>query len=183
MAGLMLDCVICSSRKWVELTPAQSNELSVSGATMVACETCNRNTYWKFAEHDGRRTGTARRMDVQESTPQTAASLTQEDRRSVSERRQSFQRQNYRVPLQLPIRIRYKNLARSFEEVTTTINMCRNGVYFSSRYPHSKGAIVFVTTNYSPTNPESNIEQLGSVVRVENPVPPSAVRGVAVKFS
>jgi hypothetical protein len=128
------------------------------------------NDYWRAFEEAGE--------FLQPEVP-----IMQHERRSLSDRRQALLRQNDRVPLQVPICIRYDNLDARFEEITETINVSRRGVYFKSTLPYSTGATVFVTLNYSPTNPGSNIEKLGTIVRVETPATSSDSKGIAMQLS
>ena len=203
MAQAMLDCVICGSRKWMSLDGVAAEELLGNGATRLPCEACKRDTYWKVADH-GRRTGGDRRMDTDAVRPQTvdtvpgsqrvaiggapldrtsytqkAAEFLQTERRVTPDRRQAFQRQYDRVPLRLPLRVRVSGMGLRFEEVTSTINVSRSGVYFESNRPYSKGLTAYVAVNFSATNPGSNIEQVGTVVRID-PNPVTGTRGVAI---
>lgn len=206
MAMMMMECLSCGNRSLLDFPPAQLSDIGAAGATWVACETCNRDTNWKFADY-GRRSGMNRRGNDEVPTPQRAnnepglqrasfrpspdqdefrqpaVAIIQHERRSLSDRRQTVLRQKDRMPLQVPICIRYDNPDARFEEVTETINVSRRGVYFKSNRPYSKGATVYLTLNYSPTNLGSNIEKLGSVVRVEPPATPSDFKGVAMQLS
>ena len=172
----------------------------------MACETCKRATTWKFADY-GRRSGMDRRRDFgvprlqtvnnvpgtlrgsfrpspdQDEFRQPGVPIIQHERRSFSGRRQTVLRQRDRVPMQVPIRIRCDNLDDRLEEITETINVSPRGVYFKSTRPYSTGVTVYIALNYSATNPGSNIDMLGSVVRVDPPAIPADTNGIAVHLS
>jgi hypothetical protein len=202
MAEAMLDCVVCSTRKWRDLDLAKAGELRAAGAVLLSCELCRRETYWKASDH-GRRAGSERRSHSEPVNPaafervlgsdrvtmqapldkdmyrKAAAGMLEEDRRTGDERRQAFQRGHDRVPLRLPIRVRVNGKGAHFEEQTLTLNVSRHGVYFRSRMPYEKGIAAYLVLNYSPMNPASNIEQPATVVRVESPSG-DGTRGIGV---
>lgn len=200
MAGAMLDCAICSTRKWQTLEPAGGEELRQAGATRLYCSTCDRETYWLYSQHDPgssteRRTYPPPAALAEDSAaadagagaptseggnvkPGTVRSY-QIERRTGPERRHHPRRGHRRVALQMPVRIRANTQAAPFEEVTRTVNVCRNGIYFQSERPYSKGLAALVALNYSPREPGSLAEQKGTVVRVDSE-PGARVRGVAI---
>jgi hypothetical protein len=206
MAMMTMECLSCGSRNLLEFSPAQLSDVETAGAAWMACNSCKRETNWKFADY-GRRSGADRRRNLEPPKPQVvnnlpgtmrgsdrpapdpdefrqpAAPMIQHERRSISDRREMLLRQNERVPVHVPISIRYDNLDARFEEITETINVSRRGVYFKSSRPYSPGATVFVTLNYSPTNPGANIEKMGSVIRIDPPATPSDFNGVAMQIS
>jgi hypothetical protein len=205
MANIMLECLSCGGRTWLDLSPAQLSDITGAGETWIACGTCKRDTNWKTADF-GRRSGEDRRRSFEVPAPQPAYNLPgtlrgswqaspaeeefrepaapslQRERRSFSDRRQMLVRQKDRVPMQVPICIRYDNVDGRFEEITKTVNVSPRGVYFKSNRPYSTGATVFVALNYSHTNPGANIEKLGNVVRIDTPANPSDQKGVAMQF-
>jgi hypothetical protein len=205
MGQTMLDCVVCGGRKWMILEGMPADELVSTGATRMNCDSCKRDTYWKVADY-GRRAGSDRRTQHDELKPQTvelvpgsqrislqgppdrerymqtATQILQSERRMLPDRRQAFQRAHNRVPLRLPIRIRVSGMGLRFEEVTSTINVSRTGVYFESTGPYSKGLTAYIAVNFSATNPGANIEQLGTVVRID-PNPSAGTKGVAIHLS
>ncbi|MBI3896383.1 MAG: PilZ domain-containing protein [Acidobacteria bacterium] len=203
MAEAMLECAVCSTRKWQTFGAANAEELRLAGATRLSCPLCNIETYWTFAESD-RRAGQDRRkqpepikqqqVDLQLGTEkvafqpppnqghfrQEAIRLFQPERRANEDRRQAPQRGHYRVPLRLPIRVRVSGFNLRFEEVASTINACRTGIFFHSTRPYSKGTLTYVTLNYSPSDPAA-IEHTGTVVRIETQ-PGSEAKGIAVQL-
>lgn len=179
MSRMMLECLSCGCRRLLDLPPALLSDIGLAETTWMACEICERETKFKFADY-GRRSGTDRRMNL--DGPEQL--MIQHERRILfSDRRQTLQRQKDRVPIQLPISIRYDNAEARFKEVTETINVSPRGVFFASARPYSEGATVYVTLNYSPANPGANIEMLGKVVRVEKPQPATDFKGVAVHLT
>ncbi|MBI4443812.1 MAG: PilZ domain-containing protein [Acidobacteria bacterium] len=113
---------------------------------------------------------------------QEAVKAFQPERRAGEDRRAALQRNHHRVPLRLPIRVRVKSFNLQFEEVTSTINVCRTGVFFYSSHPYSKGVRAFVTLHYVPNEPGSTMELPGTVVRVDSN-PGSDARGVAIQLN
>ncbi len=73
-----------------------------------------------------------------------------------------------RVKLAQPVRVRPSEPGFQFDEVRATINVCRDGIYFSTdeKY-YEKGMRVFVTLPYSDAPDAINLEYIGEVVRVD----------------
>lgn len=203
MAEAMLECAVCSTRKWQSFGAANAEELRLAGATRLPCPLCNTDTYWTFAENERRADQDRRKqtepprpqqVDLQPGTEkvafqpppdrehfqQQAVRMFQPERRASVDRRQSPQRTHFRVPLRLPIRIRVSSFNLRFEEVASTINVCRTGVLFHSARPYSKGTLAYVILNYSPSDPTA-IEHTGTVVRIDSN-PGSEVKGIAVQL-
>ncbi|OFV99963.1 MAG: hypothetical protein A3F68_01400 [Acidobacteria bacterium RIFCSPLOWO2_12_FULL_54_10] len=203
MAEAMLECAVCSTRKWQSFGAANAEELRLAGATRLSCPLCNVDTYWTFAENDRRANNDRRKqpellkpqqVDLQPGTEkvafqpppnrehfqQEAARMFQPEHRASVDRRQTPQRGHYRVPLRLPIRIRVSSFNVQFEEVASTVNVCRTGILFHSTRPYSKGILAYVTLNYSPSDP-SAIEHAGTVVRIDSN-PSSENRGIAIQL-
>ena len=182
MAEAMLDCVLCGTRKWQTFEGPSAEELRLAGATKLPCAICHTNTYWSFAKHDNdRRIDNDRRKQPEAPRPQEvplpgatervsfapppdkafyhqeAMKAVPPDRRAGADRREAVQRNHHRVPLRLPIRVRVSNFNLRFEEVTSTVNVCRTGILFQSARPYSKGIRALVTLNYSPNDPSSNL--------------------------
>ena len=203
MSGAMLDCTICSTRKWKSLEEEHAEDLRVSGAARLFCESCTRETYWIYSQHSD---GNAAVRRTSESTPRAmtaAASGTeagaqaapgesagggqgsmrsmQTERRVAADRRGRARRTNRRVALQTPVRVRVISAASQFEEITRTVNVSRNGLYFQSDRPYAKGIPVCVAMNYSSREPGVAPEQKATVVRVDS-VPGSANRGIAIQL-
>jgi hypothetical protein len=88
-----------------------------------------------------------------------------------------------RAKLRQPIRIRSENaLVNGFEEITTTVNMSRDGVYFTTRrdsyFPRLH---VLAVCPYNPATPVGPAdERRAEVVRVDSL--PGGLRGVALSF-
>jgi len=71
-----------------------------------------------------------------------------------------------RENLSEPVRVRPCD-PRYSEEICTTVNVSRNGVYFVTSNEHfCIGMNVFVTLNFGPDDPMHR-EQIGDVVRME----------------
>ena len=77
-------------------------------------------------------------------------------------------RRTERVEVSLPVRVCSSGgEADKFEEVSTTINACRDGLYFSTKIPSYKvGMSLVVTFPYSHAS-ERNVHFLGKVVRID----------------
>jgi hypothetical protein len=203
MSGAMLDCAICSTRKWKDLAPSNEEDLRMAGAARLFCDICTRETYWFYSRHSegastaGRTAQPPSRSKASSGTaeasasgdasgeasgsPQTPMRVMQTERRIVTERRHRARRAQRRVALQVPVRLRVNSPASQFEELTKTVNVCRNGIYIQSERPYAKGAPIFVAMNYSPRQPSMTPEQNATVVRVDS-VPGAAARGVAIQL-
>ena len=73
-----------------------------------------------------------------------------------------------RVKIAQPVRVRPSEPGFHFDEVRATINVCRDGVYFSTdENYYKKGMRVFVTMPYSDAPGAINLEYIGEVVRVD----------------
>jgi hypothetical protein len=105
----------------------------------------------------------------------------QTERRVATDRRGRARRTNRRVALQTPVRVRVISAASQFEEITRTINVSRNGLYFQSERPYTKGLPIYVAMNYSSREPAAAPEQKATVVRVDS-VPGAATRGIAIQL-
>ena len=199
MSGAMLDCAMCGSRKWKDLEASHEEDLRMAGAARLFCESCTRDTYWFYSQHsDGASTAgrtaqppariKASNEAVEASpsssgetagSPQTPLRSMQAERRSAADRRHRARRTQRRVALQVPVRVRVNAPASQFEEITRTVNVCRNGIYIQSERPYSKGAPIFVAMNYSTKEPSILSEQKATVVRVDS-MAGTPARGVAI---
>ena len=203
MAEAMLDCAVCGTRKWKPMEGSHAEDLRIAGAAKLFCESCTRETYWLYSQHEEgsaapRRTAepparvdpTALPADV----PGAAAVLAdasggsqgpvrsmQTERRLGSDRRQRARRNQRRVSLQVPVRLRVSSPSAQFEEVTRTVNVCRSGIYIQTERPYSKGLPLYVAMNYSLRDPGMAGEQKATVVRVDA-VPGSPAKGVAIQL-
>lgn len=203
MTGAMLDCAVCSTRKWQTFEPAHEDELRLAGATRLYCSNCAHETYWLYSQHDSgaapeRRAPEPPPSSAEDSSTATEASASappaekgngkqetmrssQSERRNGLERRARPRRTNRRVALQMPVRIRVSTQASQFEEVTRTVNVSRNGIYFQTERPYTMGLPTHVALNYSPHASGPLSEQKGTVVRVDSEAG-SRTRGVAIQL-
>jgi hypothetical protein len=196
MSGAMLDCAICSTRKWKPLEEAHVEDLRLSGAARLFCESCTRETYWFYSQHSEGAAAPRRMAEPPSrstlvpsgSEPAVAAQehqspmrSMQTERRMATDRRSRARRVHRRVALQVPVRLRVSSAAAQFEEVTRTMNVCRNGIYIQTERPYSKGLPIYVAMNYSAREPGSTQEQRATVVRVD-PIPGSTARGIAIQI-
>lgn len=85
-----------------------------------------------------------------------------------------------RARIAQPVRVRPSEpFDNQFDEVKATINVCRNGVYFSTeRDSYTKGLRLFITFPYHNDPSAINLEYIGKVVRVD--ALPNGKFGVAV---
>jgi hypothetical protein len=196
----MLDCAICGTRKWKDLEESHDEDLRMAGAARLFCESCTRETYWLYSQHaEGAaapRRAAAPPTRVKSAngsaevltpaggeavSPQSPMRVMQTERRIGSDRRHRPRRAQRRVALQVPVRLRVSSPASQFEEVTRTVNVCRNGIYIQSERPYLKGVPLYVAMNYSPKEPGMASEQKATVVRVDASAG-SAARGVAIQL-
>ena len=196
MSEGMLDCALCSARRWMSLGPAAAEELRSAGAARLYCDGCGRETYWIFTQSHS---GAAPQRKAPEPPPLASAepdSLAaqtppapreealrscQTERRLGTERRQRSRRGQRRVALQLPVRVRVNSPGAQFEETARTLNVCRNGIYFQTERPYTKGLPAYVALNYSARDASPVPEQRGTVVRVDT-IAGSPARAVAIKL-
>jgi hypothetical protein len=68
-------------------------------------------------------------------------------------------RRERRVPVQLPILVRGTDSAgQTFEEETSSVNLCRGGAAFATKYPLQLGCRLDISIPVSPTSDESEAE-------------------------
>jgi hypothetical protein len=68
-------------------------------------------------------------------------------------------RRERRVPVQLPILVRGTDSAgQTFEEQTSSVNLCRGGAAFATKYPLELGCRLDISIPVSPTSDESEAE-------------------------
>jgi hypothetical protein len=167
MAQVPLECALCRARKTWQLAGEAATELNRRGACLQRCEFCREDTYWILPSHE-RAVHPAHRADA----PPAAAQRTGPSPRS--------KRTEQRAPLRLPVRVRVWTLG-GLEDITTTKNVSRGGLYFESAVGFQMGQEVRVALNYSAHSREKTLEQNGRIVRVE-PAPPGGKRGIAIKY-
>ena len=69
--------------------------------------------------------------------------------------------------MELPVRVRQIGPPFDTTEVTTTMDVSRNGVLFCTRQPYMMNSTVWVTMPYHPDAGHSNLEFPASVVRID----------------
>ena len=165
-----------------------AEDLRISGAAKLFCESCTRETYWIYSQHSEGSVAPRRTADAPTegaASPAATAQATpmrmQTERRVSSDRRGRVRRLQRRVALQVPVRVRVISAAQQFEEVTRTMNVSRSGIYIQSDRPYTKGLPIYVAMNYSSREPGMAGEQKATVVRVDS-VPGSQSRGVAIQL-
>jgi hypothetical protein len=99
---------------------------------------------------------------------------------SVPESEYAQKRRSRRVKMSRPVRVRPSEPRDDhFEDLITSINASKEGVYFHSRRPgYYKGMRVFVTFPFTSVHDPMNCEYVAEVVRVE--ALPNGKFGVAV---
>ncbi|MBI2820324.1 MAG: hypothetical protein HYX73_10120 [Acidobacteria bacterium] len=173
----------------------------MAGAARLFCESCTRDTYWFYSQHSegastaGRTAQPPARIKASNGavevsasssgeaagSPQTPMRIMQAERRIGTDRRHRARRTQRRVALQVPVRLRVNSPASQFEEITRTVNVCRNGIYIQSERPYTRGAPLYVAMNYSPKETGILSEQKATVVRVDSTAGTPA-RGVAIQL-
>jgi hypothetical protein len=76
------------------------------------------------------------------------------------------QRTRPRTRMDLRVRIRRTGPPRESVEVTSAVDVSRNGLLFVSREPHELNSVVWVTMPYTPDSPHNPPEFPASVVRL-----------------
>lgn len=91
-------------------------------------------------------------------------------------------RRNRRCKITQPVRVRPSEFVHDeFEEILTTENVARDGLYFiSERQSYVRGMGLFVTFPFSKAADALNMDYLARVVRVDTL--PGGRRGIAVQF-
>jgi hypothetical protein len=90
-------------------------------------------------------------------------------------------RRTERVPVSLPVHVSSSDGAiDKFEEVSTTLNASRDGVYFSSDIQTYKVGMSLVVTFPFSNAPERNVHFFGKVVRID--ALPEGRFGIAVEL-
>jgi len=81
----------------------------------------------------------------------------------------SERRNKRRVKIAQQVRVRPSEpIGASFDEIKATIDVCRDGVYFSTALAcYKKGMRLFVTFPYSDMPGAINLDYVGEVVRVD----------------
>ena len=171
-----LQCCVCQTRTGLEVGPAQFSSLKESGAAFFHCATCGRGTYWAYPSTD-RVPGLDRRVFHHDETASQPPPRVPEPPKPVDQRPPS--RGPRRVALELPVRVRGLGLD-VIEEVTTTSNVSKTGLYFMSDKPYQVGQELRVAMNYSKSA-TGDLEQRAQVVRIVM-VPGEVKKGIGVKY-
>lgn len=90
-------------------------------------------------------------------------------------------RRTERVEVSLPVRVCFSNgTAGQFEEVSSTLNASRDGLYFATKVQSYKVGMSLVVTFPFSHAPERNVHFFGKVVRID--VLPDGGFGIAVEL-
>jgi hypothetical protein len=170
MLRVFLECALCEARKLCEPDEEAALSLRDRGACLLACDTCRSSTYWIVPSHE-RRSHPAHR-DTAPGVPSAGGAPRTDPLKHVD-------RLERRVPLSLPVRVRVWALD-GLEEVTTTKNVSRGGLYFETAVGFHIGQKVRVALNYASQS-TTVLEQTGHIVRVEA-LADSRKKGVAVRY-
>jgi hypothetical protein len=171
-----LQCCVCQVRSSFEAGPAQLASLKESGASFFHCTTCSRNTYWSYPSIE-RIPGLDRRVFHYDDRPQAPIPNAPKPPEPVDERPPS--RGPRRVSLSLPVKVRGLGLD-VIEEITTTTNVSKTGLYFLSEKPFHVGQELRVAMNYSKSATE-DLEQRAQVVRLVA-IPGTSKKGVGARY-
>jgi hypothetical protein len=204
MTSAMLECTHCRRRKSQLLSEQQLNGLHSTGCSLFYCDACRNNTFWCYADYD-RRSTRDRRVGVPDPNAELESAMRQRplngripgleplggDLRPEaahpapvtgarsSDRRTQPQRDYRRIALGLPVRVRAGR--PEFEERTTTVNVCKGGIYISTEKPFQKDMNCHVVLNYAQSELGNGMEQKARVVRIDvHPLRPQ--KGVAIAF-
>lgn len=90
-------------------------------------------------------------------------------------------RRTERVEVSLPVRVCFSNgTAGQFEEVSSTLNASRDGLYFATKVQSYQVGMSLVVTFPFSHAPERNVHFFGKVVRID--VLPDGGFGIAVEL-
>jgi len=99
---------------------------------------------------------------------------------AVTSLRGGERRRQLRLKFSRPVRVGSEAKYGHVEEVRTTLNVSRDGLYFTTSLGHYRvGMLTAVTFPYSPADPVK-MEEIGEVVRVEQLS--DGRTGIAVRF-
>ena len=112
-------------------------------------------------------------MSEPEGPPPTVAAV-------VKPLARSERRRKLRVRFSRPVHVCSEAKYGQVEEVQATLNVSRDGLYFTTSLQHyCAGMLLKVTFPYSPVDP-IKLEEIGEVVRVERLT--DGRMGIAIKF-
>jgi hypothetical protein len=179
---MLLQCSICQTRQDWEQSPQELTAVKDLGAILAPCQACVKNTYHVYPSSGAHHPGLDRRIFGSTPDAQFAAAPPPAPSRGAAAPSASVDREESRGPrrvkLELPLRVR--SLQFGFEEVTTTVNVSRGGVYFHSERAYGIGQHVKVQLNYSSSGLDA-LEQSAEVARVQI-ISGSFKKGVALKY-
>jgi hypothetical protein len=193
---MQLQCSICQTRQEWKLNSAELTSIKDLGATLIPCQACHKKTYHVYPSHgeyvpgrDRRHFGSHSGITVPPAFSRPEAASTPAPTiafppalspkpKAAGDDRGGENRGPRRVRLELPLRVR--NMDYGFEEVTTTVNVSRGGVYFMTERSYRIGQPVRIQLNYNSSGGDA-LEQPGEVARVQN-VAGSFKKGVALKY-
>ncbi len=170
MAKWSLQCALCETSKLWQPDEEAVRSLRERGACLFPCDTCHANTYWILSRHERR--SPAAHSDSAKDVPSASPAPRTDPIKHVQ--------RDHRVPLSLPVRVRVWTLG-GLEEITTTRNVSRGGLYFETAVPFGIGQAVRVALNYSRKSTGTVLEQTGHIVRVDL-LPGSPKKGLAVRY-
>jgi hypothetical protein len=192
---MQLQCSICQTRQEWKLNSAELTSIKDLGASLIPCQACHKKTYHVYPSHGEHVPGRDRRHFGSHSginfppafsrpeaasapapAPKLPPALSAKPKAAGVGHEES--RGPRRVRLELPLRVR--NMEYGFEEVTSTVNVSRGGVYFLSERSYRIGQQVKIQLNYNSSGGDA-LEQHGEVARVQTVVG-SFKKGVALKY-
>ncbi|MGH9862680.1 MAG: PilZ domain-containing protein [Candidatus Acidiferrales bacterium] len=148
-SSALLRCSACLVVSSFLLTYTELGAVAASSFITRACPRCQRETLWSFVSSDRRASPVAEmRKSVMEQIEE--------------ERRAQDRRQETRLTVEVPIRIRS---TYGEEEVTKTVNLSRKGARFTSAKEYAVGSMVFVAAPYREG--QDPIEVKGTIAHVE----------------
>jgi hypothetical protein len=169
-----LQCALCETGKLCQPDEEAIRSLRDRGACLLPCDICGSSTYWILSRHE-RRSHPGQPSGV----PAAAPGVPSADSAPRTDPTKHVQR-DHRAPLSLPVRLRVWTLG-GLEEITTTKNVSRGGLYFETAVDFRVGQEVRVALNYSGKSAGTVLEQTGHIVRVE-PLPGGPKKGVAIRY-
>src|SRR5690349_2148068 len=89
-------------------------------------------------------------------------------------------RRTERVEVSLPVRVCSEGAGDQFEEVSSTLNASRDGLYFATKAQSYRDGISLVVTFPFSHAPERNVHFFGKVVRID--ALPDSSFGIAVEL-
>ncbi len=179
---MTVQCSICQTRQEWKVSREELTSLKGLGATLLPCPACDKKTYHVYPSTEYK-PGIDRRHfhSMDDSAPRPAPpppAARAEQPKSASTDREDT-RGPRRVPLTLPLRVRSTEFG-GFEEVTSTVNVSRGGVYFHTERAYRIGQQLKIILNYNSGSADP-LEQRAEVARVQT-LPGSFKKGVALKY-